>query len=216
MTTLPALAGNPLLAAYRCWLASRDDLARTDAVARYAFAVPTDDALDAVARHAPGGIVELGAGTGYWARLLSDRGVDVIAYDIAPPPASDNHFFAGATPWFDIEPGDQRAVARHPTRTLLLVWPTSDAWAGDALQAFAAAGGTRVAYVGEGAGGRMGDDVLHAALGLLHGCLACTYAIVDSPCICAIQHQWRRVATIELPHWGGYDDDLYLFDRDEA
>ena len=27
----------------------------------------------------------MGAGTGYWAALLRSRGVDIVAYDVAPP-----------------------------------------------------------------------------------------------------------------------------------
>jgi hypothetical protein len=30
-------------------------------------------------------VVEVGAGTGYWAALLRARGVDVVAYDVRPP-----------------------------------------------------------------------------------------------------------------------------------
>jgi hypothetical protein len=36
-------------------------------------------ALAAIARYAP--IVEMGAGTGYWARCLRERGIDAVAYD---------------------------------------------------------------------------------------------------------------------------------------
>ena len=96
---------------------------------------------------------------------------------------------------------------------LLLVWPTPDAWAGEALASFR---GTRVAYVGEGPGGRMGDDVFHASLGMLDSCVACSYGVVDSPCVCAVPRRWRHARTIKLPHWGGYDDDLHLFERIDA
>lgn len=59
----------------------------------YAFGVPTDAALDAIAARGP--VVELGAGTGYWAALLRQAGCDVVAYDITPPSrdALDNRFF---------------------------------------------------------------------------------------------------------------------------
>ncbi|GJP35479.1 hypothetical protein CLOM_g19996 [Closterium sp. NIES-68] len=51
----------------------------------YAWAVPTEAALAAI-KSAAGeeGIVEVGAGTGYWAALLRRRGVDVAAYDWTP------------------------------------------------------------------------------------------------------------------------------------
>jgi hypothetical protein len=62
-------------------------------VQRYAFAVPTREALETISQYAP--IVELGAGTGYWAWLLRRRGVDCVAYDLAPPDSAANpHAFA--------------------------------------------------------------------------------------------------------------------------
>ena len=215
MTTarLRQLDGNPLLQAYRCWATSGHDDVRARAIARYALAVPTEDALAAIATHAPHGVVEVGAGTGYWARLLAERGISVVAFDVAPPPDPNNQFFAGAEPWYSVESGDERVAAAHADRTLLLVWPTRESWPTEALRLYAAAGGERVAYVGEGPGGRMGDDQLHAALGLVEGCLACDYAIPDVPCVCDVERQWRLGRSVALPQWGGYRDDLHLFER---
>ncbi|CAI7734188.1 unnamed protein product [Closterium sp. NIES-54] len=53
---------------------------------RFRRAVPTEAALAAVKAAAAGGkgVVEVGAGTGYWAALLRRRGVDVAAYDWTP------------------------------------------------------------------------------------------------------------------------------------
>jgi hypothetical protein len=50
----------------------------------YSWAVPTDEAIAAIANASPFGVVEVGAGTGYWAMLLRHRGVDVLAYDRTP------------------------------------------------------------------------------------------------------------------------------------
>lgn len=49
----------------------------------YAYAPPTAAALAALAARAP--LVEVGAGTGYWARCLRGAGAAVAAYDAAPP-----------------------------------------------------------------------------------------------------------------------------------
>ena len=46
---------------------------------KYAWAIPDERALHILARFSP--LIELGAGRGYWARLLRDRGVDIIAFD---------------------------------------------------------------------------------------------------------------------------------------
>ncbi len=48
-------------------------------ISRYGFSVPTDEALQLIASVSPQWVVEVGAGTGYWARLLNDVGVDVVA-----------------------------------------------------------------------------------------------------------------------------------------
>ncbi|HEY9555824.1 MAG TPA: hypothetical protein VIR58_03755 [Acidimicrobiales bacterium] len=184
---------------------------------RYAYGVPTEEALDAIAAVSPAGVVELGAGSGYWARLLHERGVDVVAYDRWPPPSSDNRFVDDVTPWFPVRSGDETVVAGHADRTLLLVWPTkNEVWPADALTRFHAAGGTTVVFVGEGPGGRTGDNVLHALLGAYGACLACTLGVLDEPCVCQIQPLWRLVRLVTIPQWGDADDSCLIYERATA
>ena len=64
---------NPLLDLHR--RAQGRAGAREQAIARYGFAVPNDEALDLIVAWSPEGVVELGAGVGYLARLLADRGM---------------------------------------------------------------------------------------------------------------------------------------------
>jgi len=52
---------------------------RHEATGRYAWAVPTRDAIQKIAKYQP--IVEMGAGTGFLAYLLEQIGVRVDAYD---------------------------------------------------------------------------------------------------------------------------------------
>ncbi|TMW68391.1 hypothetical protein Poli38472_005859 [Pythium oligandrum] len=47
---------------------------------KYAWAIPDERALRIIKHFGP--IVEMGAGTGYWGRLLQLRGVDIICYDL--------------------------------------------------------------------------------------------------------------------------------------
>jgi hypothetical protein len=210
---------NPLLDAYERAVADPPadaDALRSELIARYAFAIPTDEALDAIRAVSPRGVVEIGAGTGYWARLLHDRGVEVAAYDLAPAPSGDNPWFAGTEPWHPVDRGDHTAAALHPERTLLIVWPTrNEVWAAATLDAYRDAGGSTVTYVGDGPGGHTGDDVFHARLGQLSTCAQCTYRSANSPCICGIGPQWRHTNTVPLPQWPGYLDDLHMFVRDE-
>merc|ERR1719359_185892 len=46
----------------------------------YAYSVPTERALATLAKHAP--LLEVGAGTGYWAHLLEAQGVEIVAADL--------------------------------------------------------------------------------------------------------------------------------------
>lgn len=70
---------NPTKAGLECGanLMKRDYL-----VHRYAWAVPSPQAIKWIAERCPR-IVEIGAGRGYWAKLLAGAGVDILAFDIA-------------------------------------------------------------------------------------------------------------------------------------
>lgn len=66
---------------------------RTDLVAQYSWAIPSPDTLRWILETVGDrGIVEMGAGTGYWASLLTLGGADVVAYDIAPPDQAENWY----------------------------------------------------------------------------------------------------------------------------
>jgi hypothetical protein len=116
----------------------------------YSWAIPSDEALAALKDFSP--LIELGAGTGYWAWLLRQAGVDVVAYDLNPmaPPH-----------WTDIEAGDENVVQKYPERTLFLCWPSyQEPMAHQALERYA---GQNVAYIGE-MNGRTADDAFHQLL----------------------------------------------------
>ena len=53
----------------------------------YSWSVPSEQALECIVRHSQmsAGVVEVGAGTGFWAALLASRGADVLAVDDTPP-----------------------------------------------------------------------------------------------------------------------------------
>ena len=206
---------NPLWLAWQEAVGTpEEDSLREQAIARFAFAVPDDAALDAIRVASPRGVVEIGAGTGYWAHLLHDHGVDVVAYDPAPAPSPENRWFAESPAWFAVTAADHTSVEAHAERTLLLVWPTrNEDWAADAVGRFAAAGGTTLAYAGEPTGGRTGDDRFHALIGEIDRCWACAYRITTAPCVCGTTPLFERVRTIELPRWTGYDDDLRIYVR---
>lgn len=201
--------GNPLLELHRC--SGGASTYRDAAVHRFGFAVPTGEALAAIERAAPSGVVELGAGTGYWAQQLADRGVDVVAYDLAPAPSSANKWFAGSQPWFPVQVGDEEILDHFADRCLLLVWPTrNESWAAAAVRRFHEADGRTVVYVGERPGGRTGDDVFHALIGELDICYRCAYGVVDLACVCDVPALFRAVERVVIPTWEGFDDHLLV------
>lgn len=170
----------------------------------YSFAVPTDEALDAIASYGP--VVEIGAGTGYWASLLEDRGCDVVAYDLLDE-AFHKWFPTGTGLLYaDVQRGGVEKAAEHADRTLLLVWPPMSSMAIDALRAYALAGGRRLVYVGEGYGGCTADDAFFEALHT--GCRSDWDTVV-----CLHKTPWREVRAVEIPQWDGLHDYLAVYER---
>lgn len=212
---LPPLDGNPLLAAREALGAlERDHPERQRLVRRYAYGVPTTAALDAIAEVSPGGVIEIGAGTGYWARLLHERGVDVVAYDLAPPDRGGNEHVDAEAPWFPVHRGDETAVLAHPSATLLIVWPTwRGTWAADAVGHFHAIDGRALVYVGEGPGGVTGDATLHARLGIHGPCVPCHLGVPDAACVCAVTQLFELVHEVPLPQWADATDSCGIYRR---
>ena len=105
------------------------------------------------------GVLEAGAGTGYYASLLQAAGIDVKPSDIASTDASINEYH-GSTPSFtDVENGgidklksDLRQFHHKslPLPALLLCYPPPlSEMAHDALRVFIGAGGKQLIYIGE-------------------------------------------------------------------
>lgn len=110
---------------------------------RYAWSVPTEEAISALAGIGP--IVEMGAGLGYWASLLRGAGADVVAYDARPPPDPLNIFCEPVEPWTEVLRGGPATLSRHGDRALFLCWPPLGPTASTCLKAWS---GSVLAYVG--------------------------------------------------------------------
>ena len=91
-----------------------------DAQEKYAWAIPDERALKICAAFSP--LVEIGAGAGYWARLLRDMGVVVHAFDCD---VGDKTRAAGvlAPAWTSVEKGGPEKLTRHKKAALLLLYP---------------------------------------------------------------------------------------------
>lgn len=72
-----------------------DTPSRDMMVRKYSWAIPSPETLDLIVRHVGSReIVEIGAGTGYWAKMLSQLGVKVHAFDTFPPNKEVNGWHA--------------------------------------------------------------------------------------------------------------------------
>ncbi|MFI9404047.1 hypothetical protein [Nocardia sp. NPDC052316] len=139
--------------------------AQTILQAAYAYAVPSPESIEWMARFTEGRrVLELGAGRGYWAGQLAARGVDVAAFDVEPPNSTANVSFPGAAGqldvWHPVAGLDEFDAELDGDCVLLLCWPLGwgDPMASRALAAFEARGGRRLVYIGEPKGGKTGDD----------------------------------------------------------
>jgi hypothetical protein len=107
--------------------------------------LPESHLLKVVQRYSP--LVELGAGTGYWAYLLRMMGVDLIAYDSAPVSGPrENRYHLDVSPWTDVLAGDLPVLSSHADRCLFLCWPPTYSSLWEALSFYE---GECVIYVGD-------------------------------------------------------------------
>jgi hypothetical protein len=163
---------------------------RKNLISLYALAVTSPLALKLIGEFASGGLVEIGAGTGYWKFCLEQLGIEVAAYDLAPVNMADNRYFTRQTRcWAPVETGDADAVLRHSDRTLFLCWPPNDnQMAATALKLYT---GRRLVYIGEASGTRTGNEQFRNRLG----------------------RHWRLERAIDIPRWAAHNDRLFLYRR---
>jgi hypothetical protein len=185
---------NPLLDHYtELQKLDEDGIERQSIIPRYAYAIPSEEALAVIKRYGP--IVEIGAGTGYWAAMLRERGSDVVAYDSCPPsalgeepPGEHKNAHCDQIRWSEIAIGDSSRAADHPDRALFLCWPPYDEpMAADALTAYT------------------GETVI--SIGEYHGCTA------DRRFQELLDRDFELVEGCEIPRWRGNGDQLSVYRR---
>ncbi len=189
---------NPLLTYFRAswseaaWLGFQrysvselQDARRDWAAKLYAFGIPTQGVVEAV-KALNCSVIELGSATGYWACLLRNAGVHVLALDIFPLAAWESHT---ATEAGTVENLKVPLIAeRYPA--LLLCFPPPDDMAVDALLAFP---GDYILYCGEWASGMTASMDFHRRL-------------ADTAC-------FELICTVQMPCWAGTSYDFRIFKR---
>lgn len=160
--------------------------ARHELVISHSWAIPTEEAIDKIVEHSPAGVVEIGAGTGYWARLIRARGTHMQAYD-EKPHANDQ----AKAKWSPVRFGGPGKAALWPQMTLFLCWPPYNTpMASRCLDAYV---GSKFIYVGESGGGCNGDEEFHEIL----------------------EREWNELEDeyVAIPRWPGIRDGLYVYER---
>jgi hypothetical protein len=137
-----------------------ESCSREKLVGKYAWAIPSPGDITWMTRVLDGrGLVEVGAGSGYWAWQAQQAGIDTIAYEPVHP--DDNKYVDGHE-WATVLRDGHEAAAHHPDRALLLCWPSySEPWAAHTLATY---NGDMLIYVGESEGGCCADDAFFELL----------------------------------------------------
>jgi len=185
--------GNPVVGEFRLDLSVEESMARSPnrqkLVRKYCWTIPDPETVAFVAKHAQGGLVDPIAGTGYWAYLLAQVGVDVVSYDLTPGTALQPNAWHGDHVYVEICAKDgAEAVALHPDRTLFLAWPPYEQDVGARI--ITAYQGKRVVYIGEGQGAT-GDEQMRL--------------ILDT--------EWTEVDSRQPVQWWGVHDRVTVYER---
>lgn len=188
------VGGNPVVGYFSLDRTVEENMARSPnrqlLVRRYCWTVPDPDTVQFVADHADGGLLDPIAGTGYWAYLLTQLGVDVVCYDLNPGTDLLTNGWHGDDLYVPIVAKDcAEAAALHPGRTLFLSWPPHDQDVGARI--LLAYNGNRLIYVGDGRGGGTGDDQMHQIL----------------------ETQWTEIDSRQPVLWWGQRDRVTVYER---
>ena len=156
--------------------------AREEAIHKWGFAVPNDRAIAVCCKYSP--IVEIGAGLGYWAKLIDEAGGKIEAFDDFSW-FTQRPFFKKKDMYFPVKKNHDALTEG----TLMLVWPCyATPMAVNCLRRHL---GDHVIYVGEGEGGCTADDDFHELL----------------------DKEWEEVEQVKLPQWWGIHDTLTVYHR---
>jgi hypothetical protein len=159
---------------------------RWDFTSYWSWAVPINKAIEMIAKYSP--IIEIGAGKGYWANLISKKGGIIHAYDKKP---YMNHWCSPGKKYYPVSIGttDVLKERRYRNCSLFICWPPFlGELACEALKAFK---GDIFIYIGESSGGCTGNDLFFMEL----------------------EEHWREIESQGLPNWEGMNDYLAVYER---
>jgi putative endonuclease len=175
------------------WITNQDLIGRLDFQRNYSWAIPNEEALRTICEFSP--IIEMGAGTGYWAKLLQNRGCNILAFDICPPGSSwfgrntpiVNVWHPGSTRFTNVVNGNPRVLDLYTSKSLFLCWPPKiNKMAEDCLKYWK---GEFLIYIGN--------------LNLT----------ANSKFFNKLEREFTLAHKVEIPNWIGIIDQMYVWRR---
>lgn len=158
---------------------SNENLDKWDMRLKYSFAIPNEAAIKTLVKNSP--LIEIGAGSGYWAYLIKKNGGDIIAFD---------DFTRGdqySKEWFNVEYGTPETVKEYPDRNLFLCWPEYDDPMG--RKAVENAKARNIIFIGESKTGCTGTKRLYSLL----------------------EQKYNLEKVINIPTWFNNNDKMFVY-----
>lgn len=159
-----------------------NNLSKWDLRLKYAFGIPDQKAIDELVNLSP--LVEIGAGSGYWAYLIDKNGGDIIAFD------NFDRKDQFEKEWFNVMKGTPEKLEKYPDRNLFLCWPENDDPMGEL--AVKKSQSNKVITIGEGKNGCTGNDGMHYIL----------------------NKDYTLEEIIEIPTWFNNNDSMFIYNKD--
>lgn len=164
---------------------------------QYAWAIPDNRALHILTQFGP--IVEMGAGRGYWARLLQLKGVDIVCFDLN---VTTNATCEENKSWLEVSQGTPKDLAKHADRALMLAYPDDFDESDDsmALECLDHYNGEVVLHIGEFLGHTL--------------CLPDPWGRTSAPEFqVRLAATYHKVLQVPLPNWHSSMDCLSVWKR---
>lgn len=157
---------------------------RTELTRKYSWAIPTHEALNIIKQYSP--IIEIGAGTGYWAKMLEDIGCDILPIDTNPPTLGEN-LFGHKIEYTSIIKSGIDVIKLFPDCNIFLCWLYMDPTAFEVAKLLKV--NRHLIYIGEGQCGCNANDDFFEYL----------------------SSNFTEVVSCGIPQWYGIHDSLTVY-----